>query len=50
MTQNAKWRIVKAAQMLIYRLEECDNEEFRDRVLNCVMSADDFTLEEMMEE
>lgn len=47
MTDNEKLQIVTLAQKLIYMLEDCDDEGFLDLILNCVMSADTLSLEEL---
>lgn len=49
MTFREKFNIVSVAQKLIYLLEECDDGEFVDEILNCVMSADTLSLEELKE-
>lgn len=45
MTLEEKQAIAATARRLIYLLENCDDAEFVDLVLNCVMSADSFGIE-----
>lgn len=44
MTLEEKQLIVATARKLIRLLEDCDNGEFVDFVINCVVSADDLSL------
>ena len=45
MTLDDKQKIAATARQLIWMLECCDDEEFGDMVLNCVMSADGLSLD-----
>ena len=45
MEMKDKQMIAATARQLIWMLEACDDEEFVDMILNCVMSADSFSLE-----
>lgn len=45
MTLEEKQLITATARKLIRLLEDCDDDEFVDLVLNCVMSADSFGIE-----
>lgn len=45
MTLNEKQTIAATARQLIWMLETCDDEEFVDMVLDCVVSADSLSLD-----
>ena len=45
MTLTEKQALAATARTLIHRLIECDDMEFADLVLECVMSADDYPLQ-----
>lgn len=39
---------IRNAMNLIYNLNEIDNEKFVDKIVNCVIDNDEFTLEQML--
>lgn len=45
MTLQEKQALAATARTLIEKLQECDNHEFVDLVLECVVSADDYPLQ-----
>lgn len=45
MTVSEKQKIVAAARTLIFLLEDCDDEEFIDKVLACVNDCEPYGLD-----
>ena len=45
MTLSEKQKIVATARALIFLLEDCDDEEFVDKVLACVNDCDSYGLD-----
>lgn len=45
MTLSEKQKIAAAARALIFLLEDCDDEEFVDKVLACVNNCEPYGLE-----